>query len=450
MSLSRAPFPLSTATRSDPSGGSTHEFRERDRSVSPNGSRTHDKGKAPSAHVEEYFTAKFESELHRVKQSLGEVRGGAKLFERRGKQIVLPSNWQQMVEQNNIWLLAERCMEINGFTHVYDESSVSIDVSQKNSDARFCDGLLLATAESNISQTNWATTSEIERGRLEGTVRRAVHAAARSKVPWNLMRQAKAPVVATLTYVDTLYLRLSSMFKTQTYHQTVAMFVTKLFNAAMFKIADKESYDIREFVLSFDEVWTQLGDIKKDSSGRPKMDRSGNPKRYHPSRPDFNGMEKTEVLYIKEQLSVIWEGVNDVRQQWREIDDPSNYAHCVALLRKLYNAQVKSVKGVKALADERVSALGLPKNTTKTAIANRKAQRIATDDYKPVFAQTDLRVIGVSAQLEFYSSMDKYFDEIGLSDKEEIRSNVRSLAAEAATLRQKLLSRPPVPPKGNK
>lgn len=348
----------------------------------------------------EFFTGRYASEVFRIESSLGETRAGAKMFESNKGLTIVPQNWKQMVEENNLWLLAEKCMEILNVTHVLDEESVAIQVSSRQDANRFVDGLLISMQEKTIHQSNWATTSEIEKGRLEGTVRRAMHLSATSRVPWNLVRHSKSAVTPNLNYTDSLYLRLTSMIETKSHHQKIGLWITKLYNSAQVKLAKECSQKITDYVLAFDEVWASIGDTKKGADGRVKTDKAGNPKRYHPSKPDFNGMEKTEVIYLKDSLSDTWGSVSVIKELWQGNGDPSKYQHYLTSMRKIYAAQVKSVKSVKALADSRIESLGLPKTAPKSAISNRKAQRIATNDYNPVYTIQNLRLISTSSDID--------------------------------------------------
>jgi len=314
--------------------------------------------------------------------------------------MVLPQNWRQMTEESNLWLLAEKCMEILGIRHAYVEAPVAIEVSQRQDHLRFIDGLLISLQESVITQSNWATTSELEKGRMEGTIRRAMQIASREQIPWGLMKHHKSNVSPTLNYTDSLYLRVTSIIQTRTHHQKIGTWLTKLYNSAQLRLARENNEKISDYVISFDEAWASIGDTKKDSAGRVKLDKAGNPRRYHPSKPDFSGMEKTEVILMKEDLSDLWQSIDALRSLWNDNTKPANYAHYMRAARQLYNSQVKATKSVKALADARIEALGLPRTAPKAAISNRKAQRIATGDYDPVFRRRDLRVISVTSTLE--------------------------------------------------
>jgi len=353
-------------------------------------------------------------------------------------QMVVPQNWSQMVEENNLWLLAERCMEILNITHILDENTIVIDVQQRKDTNRFIDGLLLSTQEDTISQSNWATTSDIEKGRMEGSVRRAMHMASINHIPWALVKHSKSSVTPVLNYTDSLYLRLASIIQTKTHHQKISMWLTKLYNSAMVKLAKACKQPITDYVLSFDEVWASIGDTKKDAGGRVKLDKAGNPKRYHPSKPDFNGMEKAESLLLKNSLSDVWESIAVLRHLWQANTEPNKYAHYTAAMRAMYSTQVKSVKAVKALADSRIEALGLPRTAPKAAISNRKAQRIATGDYKPVYGTHELNLVSTSAELEMYKSLLELNNNTGDWSEANPRADVESRIS-VLTLQKKAL-----------
>jgi hypothetical protein len=379
---------------------------------------------------EKYNTERYATEVHRIEMSLGKTRGSAKMFEpTTNNSMVLPQNWMTLIEENNLWLMAEKCMEILGIRHTLDENPLQLDVSTKNDNSRFIDGLLLSLQEKTISQNNWATTSEIEKGRMEGNVRRAMHLASQNRVPWALMKHQKSGVSAGLNYTDTLYLRLTAMVQTKTHHQKVGMWLTKLYNSAQIKLSRECKQPITDYVLSFDEVWTSIGDTKKDAAGRVKLDKAGNPKRYHPSKPDFNGMERTEVLYLKNNLSELWSSVDALRNLWAACELPSAFGHYAASLRKVYNAQVKSVKAAKALADTRIEALGLPRTAPKAAISNRKAQRIATNDYNPVYGNRELLLISTQANIDVINILSEQNEILGGWTESNPRSEIEGRLA---------------------
>lgn len=434
-------------SKNSPSNGSVPAISSN--LIEPKGDENHSealntvkgKEKSPLTLPEKYFTSRYASEIQRITATLGETRGGSKIFEKKGMSYILPSNWTQLVEEHNLWLLAEKCMEVTGHRHIYAEETLTLDVSSRESDSRFIDGLLISMEDKSISKTNWGTTSEMEKGRLEGQTRKAIAFSAASEVSWSLMKQSKASVSPTLNYTDSLYKRLSVMIGTKSHHQDVGMWLVKLFHSAQAKLMQKLEEKISDHVLSFDEVWSEVGDIKKDLGGKPKLDKSGKPKRYHPGKPDFPGMDKTEVFHIKDGTNLLWAQVEDLRKKWSAIQTGHEYDCLLSMIRKVYQAQVKCVKSVKGLADSRIEALGLPRTAPKSAISNRKAQRIATGDYKPMFGQHELDIIIVNSQLDLFESNRDFIQKAYGSNKPNLMTAIEKELAEANALKKKLLTK---------
>jgi len=111
------------------------------------------------------------------------------------------------------------------------------------------------------------------------------------------------------------------------------------------------------------------------------------------------------------------------------------------MIRKVYQAQVKCVKSVKGLADSRIEALGLPRTAPKSAISNRKAQRIATGDYKPMFGQHELDIIIVNSQLDLFESNRDFIQKAYGSNKPNLMAAIEKELAEANALKKKLLTK---------
>jgi hypothetical protein len=337
---------------------------------------------------------RFESEVERIKATLSETREGATMFETTKQKVCLPRNWTQLVETHNLFLVADQCIRILGYERINDEAEWSDNMSQNADFTSLVDGLLYSLTEISVNKSNFATTSKLEIGRIEGQTRRALTMCAKAGMPYKWTRQAKAPCVATGSATDTLYKAILPNINSRHYAIKICAWVVRLYNAAQGQLVSNVTFDISDFNLSFDEVWTRIGDIKKDNAGRIKYDKAGNPKRYHPSIPDFGGMSKDEVIACKQYFGPSWSTVQSVRSAWADLSDkPKEYENMVKFLQGTYSHLVKAAKSVKAYADARVEALGLPRTAAKATITSRINQRKAEEKYEPKYTLRELAII---------------------------------------------------------
>jgi hypothetical protein len=232
-------------------------------------------------------------------------------------------------------------------------------------------------------------------------------------IPFKWTKQAKANVSAVLNYTDSLYLRVVPVIQDKNYAKKISAWIMNIYHSAQQVIARKSDTKPSKICLSFDEVWTNLGDIKRDAGRRIKYDKSGNPKRYHPSLPDSAGMERSEVQYAKLHLKPLWSELDSFRLQWEEAcQTPDRYAASIKALQGLYQSQLSASKGIKSLADSRIEALGVPRTSAKAVISSKKAQKIATGTYDQKYSEKDILIVATRAEVDLYKVRSRFYNDL--------------------------------------
>jgi len=385
-------------------------------------------------------TSRFDREVDRIRATLNETREGSKMFDVKDKKVCLPRNWNQLVEVDNFFLVADKCISMLAYDTMFDEQDFTDSLSGNTDFRVFVDGLLFSLTETGIDKSNFSTTSKLEQGRIEGQTRRAVACCSSEGIPFKWTKQAKANVLVTGTQTDSLYRTILPNINSRNYNIRIGLWFVRLFSAAQAQLGRGASHNISNMGLSFDEVWTRIGDIKKDTAGKVKYDKSGNPKRYHPKVPDFGGMQKDEIIASKQLFGKSWKLLQEVRDQWPELEkNTSTYENGIKLLQSIYASQTKSTKTARAYVDARIEGLGLPRTATKAAIANRINQRKATENYEPKFGIPELANTAKSCYMEILHNSKKLAITLVKDD-----DNGRSGSAEAGPT-----TKPTTPPKGD-
>lgn len=348
--------------------------------------------------------ASWDSRVATLKQGLKAKEVGAHAFELKKvgniTTMFVPPNFYTIAETNNLFaIMFKSCLICNYDIALMPEGEFDGTITDSAECRDYISGLMLSLEENTISKTNLATTSYIEQGRLEGQFRRALTVCSNLHIPFKWSKYAKYEGVASNDTNDTLFKKIQPMIHHKDLSSKIALLFVKLFSRAQTTLAKSiPKVDPKKLCLSFDEVWSLIGDIQKDKSGRPKRSKSGEIKRYHPSLPNFSGMDKTEVIFCKTQLSPVWDQINEVRNSWDTAStNPGMYNLYIKTLQSLYKAQVKAVKSVKAYVDKRIRELGLPTTSPKTVIMGRIAQRKGLNTYEPCL--TNEVVVGIRNQV---------------------------------------------------
>lgn len=336
----------------------------------------------------------WDTRIATLKQGLQAKEVGAHAFELKKVEgvttLFMPSNFYTLAEANDLFaIMFKTCLICNYDIAIMPEGEFDGTISDSADAREYISGLMLSLEENTISKTNFSSTSYVEQGRLEGQFRRALTVCSNLHIPFKWSKYARYDGISSNDTNDTLFKRIQPMIHHRELSTKIALLFVKLFTRAQNALASTiTNINPSKLCLSFDEAWSMTGDIQKDKSGRPKRSKSGEIKRYHPSLPNFNGMDKTEVIYCKNILSPIWDQVTDIRNSWDTCTkDPGMYNLYIKSLGALYKAQVKAVKQVKAYVDKRVRELGLPSTSPKTVIMGRIAQRKGLNTYEPCLTE---------------------------------------------------------------
>lgn len=342
----------------------------------------------------------WDTRIATLKQGLQAKEVGAHAFELKKtngvETLFVPPNFYTTAEGNDLFAIMFKCCLICNYDITeLPEGEFDGSIADSAEAREYISGLMLSLEENTVSKTNFATTSYVEQGRLEGQFRRALTVCSNLHIPFKWSKFAKYEGVASNDTNDTLFKKIQPMIRHRDLSTKIALLFVKLFTRAQAVLGKTvKNVDPTKLCLSFDEVWALIGDIQKDKSGRPKRSKSGEIKRYHPSLPNFNGMDKTEVIYCKNILSPVWDQVTDIRNSWeRCTQDPGMYTLYIKSLGALYKAQVKAVKQVKAYVDKRVRELGLPSTSPKSVIMGRIAQRKGLNTYEPCLTEEVVHTI---------------------------------------------------------
>jgi hypothetical protein len=261
----------------------------------------------------------WETRIATLKQGLQAKELGAHAFELKKVDgvttLYVPPNFYTLAEANDLFAIMFRsCLICNYDIATMPEGEFDGTISD-SADARdYISGLMLSLEENTLSKTNFASTSYMEQGRLEGQFRRALSVCSNLHIPFKWSKYAKFTGVSSNDTNDTLFKKIQPMIHHRDLSTKIALLFVKLFTRAQTVLASTiQNVEPSKLCLSFDEAWSLIGDIQKDKSGRPKRSKSGEIKRYHPSLPNFNGMDKTEVIYCKNILSPVWDQVTDMR-----------------------------------------------------------------------------------------------------------------------------------------
>lgn len=320
--------------------------------------------------------------------------------------LIAPSNFYTLAESSDFFaIMLKCCLVLNYDILPLEDSYFNGTIADNKDTANFLSGLILSLEEKTLSLTNYSSVSMLEQGRLEGQFRRALYLCSSLGIPFKWTRFNRYEGIASNSTNDTLYLRLLPAISDRDWASKVMLCFVKLYTRAQNALAATiKNISQSDFVLSFDQVWNMIGDIQKDKSGRKKRNKTGEFKRYHPSLPSFNGMDKTEIYFCKEVYSPIWNQVTQIRDSWKNVNDsPGMYSLYIKTLQSLYKAEVKAAKQVKAYIDQRVRNLGLQPTAPKQAIMGRIAQHKASNTYDPVFTEKKAKDILMQCMLELAS-----------------------------------------------
>lgn len=255
-------------------------------------------------------------------------------------------------------------------------------------------------------------------------------------IPLKLTKQGKAKsVTISGDNTDSMVRMIAPNINDRNYNLKAASFVTKVFSAALgASVKTVSKIDYRKIFLSFDEVWSSMGEIKRSTDGRTKNGPNGEPKRYHPSLPDYSGMNKAEVAASKEAFGPLWYPIQEIREIFPTVSQVSVYLKLIQILKKLYALQVKSSKAVKRLADSRLESIGISRNATKSAISSKIKQLEANGTYKPIFTEDKLKELAKADITELYEEVlektsvkqqilvvDKYVRPLAVADGWEFK-----------------------------
>lgn len=310
--------------------------------------------------------------------------------------LAAPSNFYTLAESNDFFAIMLKCCLVLNYDILLLEDSIFNGTIADNKDTvDYLSGLILSLEETTLSLTNYSSASLLEQGRLEGQFRRALWMCSNLGLPFKWTKFSRYEGLASSGTNDTLYLRLLPIISDRDMASKVMLCFVKLYTRAQNALARSiKNIKQSDFCLSFDQVWNMIGDIQKDKSGRKKRSKTGEFKRYHPSLPSFNGMDKTEIYFCKEIFNPIWNQVTLIRESWEtSYESPGMYSLYIRTLQSIYRAEVKAVKQVKAYVDQRVRNLGLQPTAPKQAIMSRIAQHKASNTYDPVFDEKKAKSI---------------------------------------------------------
>jgi hypothetical protein len=342
----------------------------------------------------EKATSHWNSRVDSLKRTIEAKSVGIHAFEVVTKDgvptLAAPSNFYTLAESNDFFAIMLKCCLVLNYNILLLEDSVFNGSIADNKDTvDYLSGLILSLEETTMSLTNYSSASLLEQGRLEGQFRRALYLCSSLGLPFKWTKFNRYEGLASNGTNDTLYLRLLPIISDRDWASKIMLCFVKLYTRAQNALARSiKNIKQSDFCLSFDQVWNLIGDIQKDKSGRKKRSKTGEFKRYHPSLPSFNGMDKTEVYFCKEVFNPIWNQVTNIRNSWEtSYSSPGMYSLYIKTLQSIYKAEVKAVKQVKAYVDQRVRNLGLQPTAPKQAIMGRIAQHKASETYDPVFTK---------------------------------------------------------------
>lgn len=368
-----------------------------------------------------YYLSSWKDKIAKVHASLGETRQGAQMFEETDKKICLPRNWEQLVESSTLFLVMEKSMSIIGVDRVFDEHDWVDNIVTTTDLSLFLDGCAVSLEEHQLTKDNFSSSSKLELGRLEGQHRRAIVKLSQNKLPMKWTQFGKFKADASCTPADSFYKVIKPCINSRGYSDKIASLATRLFTRAQAVLSKDKlcEFKISRHILSFDEAWNMMGEIKKDAAGKVKYDKSGRARRYHPELPKFSGMTKDELIYVKVNWANNWSNLNQLTDLWKAVDNSTKYNACVRLMQRLYASRLKAVKSVKAYADSRLEGLGVPRNAAKPMIASRINQRVAAGTYEPKFTKVELEVVNNTLGEEAKASFAEYVDAITPKPVEE-------------------------------
>jgi hypothetical protein len=302
------------------------------------------------------------------------VREGATAFEFRKNKLIVPLNWEELIVQHDVLAVMHRMAEDGKVQVISSETEMNLSMRDSRSFSLFLDGVMYTLSESGLSNTNYQTQSIIEKVRVFGCLRRSQSAAAALGIPWSLTRAGSSGIPVTNSSGDPLYEMIIQDFLDKKAGKLIASCFCKLFTRVMsLHSPDVSRLEFNKFLLPFEVIWSNLGQIKRDANGKPKYTKSGTPKRYHPEIPRGPWLEADDVMQAKTACRDIFSSLQSIKERW-SFDTVQDYLCAVEDLKILYQAQVESVKAITLPLTARLERIGASRSMSKRAFLSKMAQ----------------------------------------------------------------------------
>jgi hypothetical protein len=315
--------------------------------------------------------AKISQRLSRAQVSLGSTRGGLAMYEMHRQKVCLPQNWHELVSTYEIFSLIHHMIEKLDLEVSYAEEASITVCRETGSFDTFLNGVVYALHETGFKNTNYRSTSLIERARVSMCLRRAQSAVAAMGIPWGLTKFAQSEFDISNTPSDWVYQTVVAEFPNKSDGNKVAA----LFSRLLSRYAARRSTEISElnlsdFIMSFEETWANLGLIKKDARGTAKRTKDGRLKRYHPELPRVAWMTSEDVSEAKQAWSPVALQLAYFRDNW-SFNNASEYIARLEAMKIYYQYSIQVSKAIRLPLDARLERIGGNRSMSKRTFMQR-------------------------------------------------------------------------------
>jgi hypothetical protein len=314
---------------------------------------------------------RLDRRFEKASASLAVTRKSMKMFDLAKGVFCAPSNWEDLSVNNDLVAL---------FNRMIIDCKVQIVLSEEHSDLQlrdsrdfdlFLNAITFALEEGGLRNTNFQSTSIIEQIRVCACLRRARGVCTALHLPWHMSKWSHAPQNISDKPGDYIFEMIVAQFFDKTLGKTVAQAFCKLFTKYCIKASpDAKSVQLGDLALPFEEVWSNLGMIKRDVNGNAKRTKDNKFKRYHPTVPRVPWMLSLDVAACKE----IWREpalqLQKIKASW-SFESVKDYLCCITELKALYEAQVQISKRCKTELDARLERLGCGRSVTKKVFIHK-------------------------------------------------------------------------------
>jgi hypothetical protein len=319
------------------------------------------------------------------------TKKSSELFDRERKKegdiLLVPSNWDQLCERS-MFFRAFYIACVLTRTEMVKSPDVSLNIIESNTKEweNFCKGLSISLDETSTDNMAYASTSRLEQARILAQRRRILTYCAALSIPIGLTRHGKWDLKVSNSIGDPLYEMVANALPSRQIGPKLARTFCNIFSSAQAALAQSVPVKPKSLVMSFEETWNAIANAVRTPSGKVKFTKSGSVKKYHPSKPRFNGMTREEITKSKKIFEPMYSETQRYRSMWKVISGNNIlYKTAIADLQNLYRAQCASNSQIRNLAKSRLEGLNLRPNATNALFLNRKTQAEASENYNPIF-----------------------------------------------------------------